>query len=167
LGHIRLAAIGPRTAEALAGYHLQADVTPPEDFRAEGLASELMRRAGGSRFLLARASRGRELLAEALTAAGGEVTQVVVYSSRDVQSPDPDVAAALAAGRIDWITVTSSAIARSLVRMFGENLRQAKLASISPVTSATLRELGLAPVVEATTYTMEGLKDALLQGCGK
>jgi uroporphyrinogen III methyltransferase/synthase len=162
LGHIRLAAIGPRTAEALAAYHLQADVTPPEDFRAEGLAAELVGQAGGSRFLLARASRGRELLAEALTAAGGQVSQVVVYNSRDVDTPDPDVAAALAAGRIDWITVTSSAIARSLVRMFGENLRKSKLASISPVTSATLRELGYPPAVEATTYTMDGLKDALL-----
>ena len=54
-------------------------------------------------------------------------------------------------------------IARSLARMFGENLRQTKLASISPVTSATLSDLGLEPAAEAGVYTMPGLVQAILQ----
>ena len=74
--------------------------------------------------LLARASRGREVLAEMLTAAGATVEQVVVYESRDVAAPDDEVAKRLAAGEIDLTTVTSSAIARSLVSMFGESLAQ-------------------------------------------
>jgi uroporphyrinogen III methyltransferase/synthase len=160
LGTVRLAAIGPATADELRRYHLRADLVPPE-YRAEALADRLAGRAAGRRFLLARASRGREVLAERLWRAGGVVDQVVVYRSIDVVEPDPHVAAALAEGRIDWVTVTSSAIARALVAMFGDGLRRARLASISPVTSGVLCELGCPPAVEAREYTTEGLLAAI------
>lgn len=160
LSRIKLAAIGPATAEELWRYHLRADVIPSE-FRAESLADSLVGEASGRHFLLVRASRGREVLAAQLKAAGAMVEQIVAYTSSDVDQPDPEIAAMLIAGRIDWITVTSSSIARSLVRLFGVNLRQSKLASISPVTSNTLRELGYEPAVEATEYTMPGLIAAI------
>ena len=121
--------------------------------------------AAGSRFLLARASRGRDVLPEQLRAAGGIVEQVVVYMSADVETADPAVAAALAAGRIDWVTVTSSSIARAIVGLFGEQLRRTRLASISPVTSQTLCELGYPPAVEAIEYTMAGLVEAIMRMC--
>ena len=63
--------------------------------------------------------------------------------------------------QIDWITVTSSAIARSLVDLFGSALHDVHLASISPITSAALRERGYEPAVEASVYTMEGLVTAI------
>jgi uroporphyrinogen III methyltransferase/synthase len=155
--------MGPGTAEELANYRLKADLVPSE-FRAESLASELAAHVPGKRFLLARASRGREVLADELHAAGGMVDQVVVYTSRDVPTAEPEIVELLAAGKIAWITVTSSAIARSLAAMFGQNLRRSKLASISPVTSATLRESGHEPTVEARQYTMAGLVQAMLSG---
>jgi uroporphyrinogen III methyltransferase/synthase len=162
LARVRLAAIGPGTAAALAEYHLRADLVPDE-FRAEALADSLASGARGQRFLLVRASRGREVLAERLQAAGGIVEQVVAYQSIDVESPEAPIAAAMAAGQIDWVTVTSSAIARSLVHLFGDSLGRAKLASISPITSATLRELGHEPTVEARQYTTEGLVEVLVE----
>ena len=161
LGGRKLAAIGPATVDALTRYHLKADVSPAS-YRAEALAEKLAPFAKGNRLFLARASRGREVLAEMLTAAGGTITQAVVYESRDVPSPNPDVLEALNAGRIDWTTVTSSAIARSLVNLFGDDLRQTRLVSISPVTSQTLRSLGYEPAAEATVYTSQGVIDALL-----
>jgi uroporphyrinogen III methyltransferase/synthase len=160
LGTTKLAAIGPGTADELARYHLKCDLQPSE-FRAESLAAELTPIAKGKRFLLARASRGREVLAEAIVAAGGEVTQVVVYNSLDVEAADTEIAAELAAGKIQWVTVTSSAIARSLVAMFGDDLNKTRLASISPITSATLRDCGFEPSVEATEYTMAGVAEAI------
>jgi uroporphyrinogen III methyltransferase/synthase len=160
LGQIKIAAIGPGTADELARYHLKADLIPAA-FRAESLAQALQGGAAGKRFLLVRASRGREVLAEELTKAGGIVEQTVVYESVDVEQPDPAIAEQLAAGRIDWTTVTSSAIARSLVRLFGGSLRNTRLASISPITSATLRELGYEPAVEAKAYTMAGVVAAI------
>ncbi|MGD9721597.1 MAG: uroporphyrinogen-III C-methyltransferase [Pirellulales bacterium] len=162
LARVKLAAIGPGTAAELARYHLRADLVPDE-YRAEALAAALIRQAAASaRFLLARASRGREVLAEQLTAAGHRVDQVVTYSSRDVTTPDAEVAARLAAGQIDWITVTSSAIARSLAAMFGPSLAKARLASISPLTSQTLVELGYTVAAEARVYTLAGLAQAIL-----
>ncbi|MFW5693346.1 MAG: uroporphyrinogen-III synthase, partial [Thermoguttaceae bacterium] len=108
------------------------------------------------------ASRGREVLAERLREAGAEVDQVVVYTSRDVPHPDSDIVETLRAGRFDWVTVTSSAIARALDSLFGTALGCSRLASISPITSQTLRELGHEPAVEATEFTMKGLVDAIL-----
>jgi uroporphyrinogen III methyltransferase/synthase len=161
LTRVKLAAIGPGTAHELAKYGLDADVVP-QKYRAESLADSLQTFAArGQRFLLVRASRGREVLAERLAAAGGRVTQVVVYSSTDVAAPVQDVRLRLSRGEIDWVTVTSSAIARSLAKMFGGLLRKSRLVSISPVTSQTLRQLGYEPHAEATTYTMQGVAYAI------
>lgn len=169
LGRVKLAAIGPATADELRRYRLQVDLLP-EEYQAEAMADALIRQEWGNvagetavrRFLLVRASRGREVLAERLVDAGGEVDQIVVYSSTDTDRVETEVADALAAGRIDWITVTSSAIARSLAALFGQQLRQSKLASISPITSEVLRQLGHEPSVEAEHYTMEGLVEAIV-----
>jgi uroporphyrinogen III methyltransferase/synthase len=166
LGQAKLAAVGPGTGAELFRYHLRADVQPDE-FRADALAASLKAEAAGRRFLLIRASRGREVLAEELTSAGGEVTQVVAYHSTDAPPPREDVVQMLSSGQIDWITVTSSAIARSLAKMFGQDLRRAKLVSISPVTSQTVRELGHAAAAEAAQYTMAGVVEAIVQNSGK
>ena len=162
LGGVRLAAIGPATATALASYHLKADLAPGE-YRAEALAEALAPEVSGSRVLLARASRGREVLAESLTAAGAEVDQAVVYQSSDVTTPDEGVLEALQAGQIDWTTATSSAIARSLVNLYGDGLHKTHLVSISPLTTAVLRDLGHAPAAEAAQYTSDGVVDAILR----
>jgi uroporphyrinogen III methyltransferase/synthase len=154
LSHAKLAAIGSGTAAELAGWKLKADLSPVE-VRAEGLVDHLIDALKchtgphAARVLLVRASRGRETLAEGLSAAGALVEEVVAYQSTNVVRPDPEVAGALAAGEIHWVTVTSSAIARSLAAMFGAELKKVRLASISPVTSESLRELGYAPAAEA------------------
>jgi len=164
LGGVKLAAIGPGTSEALAEYRLRADVVPDE-YRAEALADALSAEARGKRFLLARASRGREVLAERLSAAGAEVEQVVAYESTDV-CPDEarlrPVLRLLDEDRIDWLPVTSSAIARSVVRLFGRSLAKTRLASISPITSEVLRGLGHEPAVEARRYTIDGVIEAMV-----
>jgi len=160
-GGVRLAAMGSGTASALSRFHLNADLVPDE-FVAESLARKLAEGAAGGRFLLVRASRGRNVLAEALAAVGGTVDQVVAYRSVDIEDPDPDVEAALSEGTIDWIPVTSAAIARSLGRLYGATLVRTRLASIGPVTSAALRELGYEPAVEAAPHTTAALVDAIL-----
>lgn len=161
LSGCRLAAIGPATAQALGGYHLRADLVPAEH-RSEALADAMISaESQGARALLIRASRGREVLAEALLAAGWRVEQAVAYRSTDVTEPDPAIAQALRAGEIEWVTVTSSAIARSLVALFGGDLRCARLLAISPLTAGVLHELGFPPATVAQQYTTEGLVNAL------
>lgn len=165
-GRAKLAAIGPATAAALADRHLHADLMPSE-FRAEALAADLAPLARGKRVLLIRASRGRDVLAELLSQAGAVVEQAVVYESRDIESPDSEVRDALTAGRVDWTTVTSSAIARSLVAMFGETLRKTRLVAISPLTAETLAETGHPAALVAETYTSGGILAAILAASGR
>ncbi|MEX0641805.1 MAG: uroporphyrinogen-III C-methyltransferase [Pirellulales bacterium] len=161
LGCTKVAAIGPATVMALAKFHLNADVQPDE-YRAEALAEAIAPHAHGKRIFLARASRGREVLAEQLSAAGAQVEQAVVYESRDIRVPNDDVLEALATGHVEWGTVTSSAIARSLVAMFGETLRKTRLVAISPLTAEVLTELGYPPAAVAETYTSVGIISAIL-----
>ena len=65
LGHLKLAAIGPSTADALRAFLLEPDVVPPE-FRAESLAAALRERVTGQTILYARADRGRDVLPQEL-----------------------------------------------------------------------------------------------------
>jgi uroporphyrinogen III methyltransferase/synthase len=164
LGPVRLAAIGPATADALRAYHLTPDVVPGE-YRSEALAAALKGQAAGRRVLLARADRGRDLLREELSAVA-EVVQVAVYSQVDAEGPGPATRELLEQGEVDYVTVTSSNIARSLARALGPealgHVRSGRtaLVSISPVTSATIRELGLPVAAEASVYTTEGVVEA-------
>ncbi len=162
LGSHKLAAIGPGTAAELARYGLTAHVVPVE-YRAEALAEALAPFAAGKRFLLARANRGRDVLPNELKAAGAVVEQIVVYSTYDVTELSPEIAQAFANGSIDWVTVTSSSIARAVVGLMAQELPQTRLASISPVTTAVLKELGFPPQAEAKEYTMPGLVAAIVE----
>ncbi len=162
LGHVKLAAVGAGTAERLERHSLHADLVP-EAFVADSLAQALLDQAEGKRFLIARASRGRQVLTDVLRAAGAHVDQIVVYGNVDVEESDPEVSAALAAGAIDWITVTSSATAQSLDRLYGKSLGAIRFASIGPIASASLRELGYEPAVEASPQSTDGLVEAILR----
>ncbi len=164
LSTCRLAAIGPATAEALAGYRLRADLVP-ESFRAEALAEALAARVEGARVLWARASRGRDVLPELLAEAGADLHQVVVYRNEDVERWPGGTIERLAAGPLDWIGLSSPSIARGVARLARSadvSLDSTRLASISPVTSQAASEAGLEVSVEAEDYTWDGLLDAIV-----
>ena len=66
------------------------------------------------------------------------------------------------------MTFTSSSSVRNFVSALGksswrERLRDVRLASIGPVTSATLRDLGFAVHIEAREYTIPGLVAAIVR----
>jgi uroporphyrinogen III methyltransferase/synthase len=166
LGHIKLAAIGPATAEALRSYYLEPDLIPPL-FRSESLADALKDQVAGRRVLLARADRGREVLREELTAVA-VVDQVAVYSQVDAELEGSEVLERLRQGQIGYVALTSPNIARVLLGTLDAAARarveagEIHLVSISPVTSASVRELGLPVAAEATEYTTAGVVQALL-----
>ncbi len=166
LGHLRLAAIGSQTAAALHRYHLRADYTP-EAFTSEALADGLIPLVREKRVLLARADRGREVLLETLREVCF-VRQLAVYSQRDVERLEPAVREALVSGQPIFVTLSSSSIARGFLRMLdswqrNEIGRTIHLVSISPITSAAIRELGFVVAGEAEQYTAEGLVEALVR----
>jgi len=166
LGGIKLAAIGPGTAEALERYYLKADLVPAV-YDSEHLAASLLPRVTGQRVLLARANRGRELLREEL-ARVAEVDQVAVYTQQDALPPDHEVLDALRRGEIEFVTITSSNIARALAALLDAPTRgrlqsgDVKLISISRVTSDAIRALGLPVAAEAREATAEGVVEAII-----
>ncbi len=164
-GNARLATIGPSTAAALEKYSLRADLIPAE-FRAEALARELSPHVAGKKVLWARASRGRDVLPVELAKVGATLTQLVVYQNRDLDQLPSSSLQQIERGELDWIGLSSPSIARNLARLLTDDAKnwlgnKTKLASISPVTSAAAREVGLPINVEATDYTWEGLFDAM------
>jgi uroporphyrinogen III methyltransferase/synthase len=166
LGRLKLAAIGPSTAEALEGFHLRADLVPPS-FRSESLAEALASVAAGSRILLARADRGRTILKDELGRLA-DVDQVAAYRNADAEALPDALVDRILDGSIDWITLTSSAIAARLHALIPEAARQkigrdVKLASISPITTQAAADLGWTVAAEASTYTWDGVVEAMIR----
>jgi uroporphyrinogen III methyltransferase/synthase len=168
LGRVRLAAIGPKTADALREYRLRADVVPDSAYSSEGLVEALKPHVAGQRVLLARANRGRELLRDEL-ATVATVEQVAVYEQADIAEPDAAVLDALRRGEIRYVTLPSSNIARGVLAGFDETIRgrvergDIRLVAISPETGKAVRELGLPVAAEATTFTEDGLIEAVME----
>ena len=160
LAGLRIAAVGEATAKQLREFHLAVDVVP-QQFDAPGLVAELGTSVQGQAVLIVRANRGSRVLPEGLAAAGANVTEIAAYQNVDVAEPDPKVLERLQRGEVDWITVTSSATAENLVRMFGDALQGCRFAAISPITADVLRSHGLKVEAVATTATMAGLVESI------
>ncbi len=160
LASTKLAVVGAKTAHALAQYHLRADVVPA-DFSAESLAEQLRDQAPGQRFVWLRASRGPDLLAERLREFGGNVSEVIAYTHRDLETVDPQTLARLERNEIHWVPVTSGAIATALIRLCGQSLHRTKLATLAPAISQTFTDAGFTVAAEAKTATIQSLVHAI------
>ncbi|KAA1260682.1 Uroporphyrinogen-III C-methyltransferase [Rubripirellula obstinata] len=155
--------IGSKTANRLfQDYHLRTDVVP-QDFSAESLADAIADELAGKQVLVIRASRGADTLPVLLTQSGAIVHQVIAYENSDVEKADPAVIDSMRDGNIDWTTITSSATAESLSRMFGDALTKTKIASLSPITSTAVRKAGLEISAEANPYTIDSLIEQILK----
>ncbi len=137
---------------------------------AEALADELAGRdeVAGRRFLLLRADIARPLLRQRLIEAGAaEVRDVAIYETRTATEFPAGLIESLLAGKVNWITFSSSSTVRNFVNLMGEANRGAlgriKLASIGPITTSSLREAGLTPTAEAKTFNIDGLIRAIVE----
>ena len=159
LAGVRVAAIGPGTARALSEHGIAADVVP-ERFVAEGLLEALEREPlEGARVLVARAAEARDVLPDGLRERGAEVDVLALY---DTVAEPLDAPALEALAGATHVTFTSS----STVRFFlegGGRVGDARVVSIGPVTSDTLREHGIEPHVEAARHDIAGLMDAIVE----
>jgi uroporphyrinogen III methyltransferase/synthase len=163
LGSVRVAAIGPGTAEALAAYRVVADLVP-DAFVAEGLLEAFPAPpAGGGRVLLARAAVARDVLPEGLRDAGWHVEVVAAYATRPVADA-AELADQVAAA--DAVTFTSSSTVTNFCDAFGVERAPATVVSIGPITTATARRAGLEVAAQADPHTIDGLVDAVLRALG-
>ena len=172
-GGAKVAAIGDATAAAVSRELCLSVDLCPEAFVAEALGDALAGRGevAGKRFLLLRADIARPVLRERLARDGAaDVRDVPVYESTRAASLPRPVLDALSAGELSWVTFTSSSTANNFAQLLGpdfrDRLKGVKLASIGPVTTATLRELGLEPAVQAETFNIDGLVAAVVGAAG-
>jgi uroporphyrinogen III methyltransferase / synthase len=159
LSGVRVAAIGPGTASELERHGIRADVVP-ERFVAEGLL-EALPDVRGERVLVARAADARDVLPDGLRERGAEVDVVALYDT---------VAEQLDPGALDGathVTFTSSSTVRFFLEGGGSVPDGARVVSIGPVTSATLRERGIEPDVEARRHDIDGLVAAIVEDVGR
>ncbi len=165
LGGCRVAAIGPKTAAALLPLGIRADLIAKE-YVGETLAADLLDAHAGSspKVLIPRALVARSELPDLLARSGAAVEVVPAYETLALDAQLKGELAELMRG-VDVAMFTSSSTATSMIEALGADaqklLRSVTVASIGPVTSATLRSLGVEPDVEAEQYTIEGLLDAL------
>jgi uroporphyrinogen III methyltransferase/synthase len=160
LAGVRIAAIGPGSAEALRGHRIEPDLLPERSV-SESLV-ELLEGEDleGRRVLLARAEEARTVLAEALDAGGANLEVVALY--RTVRD-SPGSHSIQAAAEADWITFTSASTVNNLLLAMPDGLPPAaRIISIGPVTSQAVREAGLEVAAEADPHDLDGLLQALL-----
>jgi uroporphyrinogen-III synthase len=166
LKRLRIAAIGPATTKAVEQRGGKVDVVPKE-YVAESVVRSLRRRVKGKRVLLVRAKVARDVIPRELRQAGAEVDVVEAYETVVPNSSRPRLRSLLGNPQRtpDVIAFTSSSTVRNFVALLGPcktGLDGIRLASIGPVTSSTLRELGLRVDVEAKEFTIPGLVEAIL-----
>lgn len=167
MARCRIAAIGKATADALAEHGLSADVVP-ERHVADALIKELLMTESspqGKRVLLAQGDKAGKSLGCALELRGMRVTSLICYENKDCP-PTPEETASLVAFAPDAVTFFSpSAVKVFCSARLPEILTQASrtviYASIGPVTTASMKGAGLAPIIEASRQSEDNLLEVL------
>jgi uroporphyrinogen-III synthase len=167
LKKIQIAAIGPATKKAIVKHGLKVKMVP-EEYVAEAVVKKLRDKVNGKRVVLIRAKVARDVIPEELRAAGAQVDVVEAYETVVPEKSRTRLRALMknSARRPQVVTFTSSSTAKNFAELLGNvkpaTLHGIQLASIGPVTSATLRELGMPVALEAREFTMGGLIRAIV-----
>jgi uroporphyrinogen-III synthase len=161
---VRVAAIGPKTAEALRKRGVEPDFIPSK-YIGEAILSGLGD-VKGKWILLPRAEIAREELPQAISKAGGIVHEVIVYRTLPAEI-DLNGLNALKSG-VDIITFTSASTVENFVAIAKQkeldplNLPNNPLfACIGPITEQAAREAGIQNLMVAKEYTTDGLLEAI------
>lgn len=157
---VRVAAIGPKTAEALRKHNIEPDFVP-EEYVAEAILPGLGDLVG-KWVLLPRAEIARKALPEGILQAGGVAHEIAVYKTLPTQ-PDPDGLAALRKG-VDVVTFTSPSTVQNFVAIANQNgldplnlPNNPLFACIGPITEQAASEEGITNLIIAEEYTTDGL----------
>ncbi len=165
LGKAKIAVIGKATKMALENFGVIPDLMPEEEFTQEGLISVFSKiDIKDKTVLIPRAKEARDVLPEKLEEFGAKVDLLPIYETKICEESKEELKKILDEG-VDVITFTSSSTVKNFFKLIEENqketLKNVIFASIGPVTSATLRDFGFEPHIEAEEYTIEGLVRAI------
>lgn len=171
LKHLQIAAIGPATKKAIVKHGLKVRMVP-EEYVAESIVQGLRDEVKGKRVVLIRAKVARDVIPEELRAAGAEVDVIEAYETVVPEKSRVSLAKLMKnpSRRPHLVTFTSSSTAKNFAELLGNDagsrngapFKNVQFASIGPVTSSTLRKLGMPASIEAREYTMGGLIRAMV-----
>ncbi len=164
-GQAKVAVIGPGTAKPLEQWGIRPDLVADEHV-AEGLVRQILASGPAQSAVLIRALEARDTLPNALKASGMQVNVIAAYKTKKLATEQrQQLQAQLQSRAVNAVLLTSSSMADALVSALGPSaaaiVSSVCVASIGPVTTATLEKQGIAPNLTATSYTVEGLLDAL------
>lgn len=169
MNRARIAAVGPRTQEALRQRGL-CTVALPADFQAEGMAEVLAPLIeAGQRVLIPSGDLARDVLPKRLTAMGLQVTSVDAYETVLSTEYGEEALEMLRGGDIQAVTFTSSSTVTNLLRALrelgeehpGRLLGQTEVYCIGPITANTAEEAGLTVHRVAAQATVASLLEAI------
>ena len=164
LSGLKMGAIGPATAQALADKSIMADYMP-DVYTGVGVVAGLKNHnVAGQRFLLPRANIADNEIVDGLSSLGALVDEVTAYHTLPATEAIIKAKAMLVAGEINVITFASSSTVSNLVTAFnGEpiNINGAKVACIGPKTAQTATHAGLNIDIMASEATIPGLVAAI------
>lgn len=162
----KVAVVGQKTLRVLREYGVDADVVPDE-YVAERLVEQLQTQVEpGEAVLMPRGNLARKMLAEALTALGAEVTDLIIYDTVINDESKQELNNLICEQNLDVITFTSSSTVQFFTellegidwRRFIENV---KIACIGPITAKTAEECGISADIMAEEYSTSGLLNAI------
>jgi uroporphyrinogen-III synthase len=168
--HLHIAAIGPATRKAIEERGAKVEVVPKE-YIAESVVRSLKKKVAGKSVLLVRAKVARDVIPRELRQVASRVNVVEAYETVVPRSSQRRLRAMLRDPKQqpNVITFTSSSTVRNFVALLGgrrgllsrNGMARIRTASIGPVTSSTLRSLGLVVDIQATEFTIPGLVEAI------
>ncbi|QSB14432.1 uroporphyrinogen-III synthase [Natronosporangium hydrolyticum] len=166
-GGVKVACIGPVTAEAVRAFGINPELTPGAEQTTEGLLSEfapyddLLDPVG--RVLLPRADIATETLAAGLVEKGWEVDDVTAYRTVRASPPPAEIRDAIKSGGFDAVLFTSSSTVRNLVGIAGKPHARTVVAAIGPKTAETATEFGLRVDVQPEHSTVADQVESLAE----
>jgi len=170
---VRIGAVGPRSAEALALVGLTPDLVPAR-FHAAALVEALQEwigsqgrvETGGARILFPRAEEGRELIPLELERAGARVTVIPLYRSVPLPEAAEELARAVVEREVDLVTFTAGSAVRAFAsawRRLGARIGvmefppEVGVLALGPAVAEVLEEEGLPLSLVGEPHTLEGL----------
>jgi len=162
IGGVKIAAIGPATAQRVRDFHLHVDLQP-EEFVAEAVVRAFQKQGGveNLRILLARAEKARDVLSRELSKLGAIVDEAFAYRTVPETRDLTGARRRFLEEGADLITFTSSSTVENFLALGLPWPKGMQIASIGPITSKTAREHGLKIDIEARRYDIGGLVEAI------
>ncbi|OIO60191.1 MAG: hypothetical protein AUJ82_03510 [Verrucomicrobia bacterium CG1_02_43_26] len=164
LGGVRIACIGAATAAEIERYKLEVDILP-EQAVAEALADEILgwETLDNLKILVVTGNMNRDVLVKKLEEEGRAIVDTLqVYQTEKTNLVNNPIAEDFRKKGADAILFASSSAAKSFAEQAGSlqlspKAKKPLACSIGPITTATMREIGIPVDLESKKQSMSGL----------